>query len=60
MAGKLLDFIAAERRCRPLFTFELAFEPNDGPLRMRLRGSAEIKEFIRDGLIGSTEPPSPA
>ena len=59
-AGKLPDFIAAERRCRPFFTFDLAFEPNDGPLWLRLRDAAEIKAIIRDGLIGSTEPLSPA
>ena len=57
-AGKLLDFIAVERRCCPFFTFELAFEPNDGPLWLRLRGLAEIKAYIRDGLTGNSEPVS--
>lgn len=49
---KALEFIAAERQCCPFFTFELRFEPNDGPLWLRLRGSAEIKEFIRAELDG--------
>lgn len=45
-AAKALDFITAERHCCPFFTFELVFEPNDGPRWLRLRGSDEIKAFI--------------
>ena len=48
--AKVLDFIAAERRCCPFFTFEMVFEPDDGPLWLRLRGSAEIKSFLRDAF----------
>ena len=51
-AAKALDFIAAEKQCCPFFTFELAFEPNDGPLWLRLRGSAEIKAFVQSELDG--------
>ena len=43
---QLLEFIEAERECCPFFTFELIFEPHDGPRWLRLRGSAEIKTFI--------------
>jgi hypothetical protein len=46
LASRLLEFTLAERRCCPFFTFELAFEPNDGPIWLRLRGSANIKEFV--------------
>jgi hypothetical protein len=49
-AARVLDFIAVERRCCPFFTFEVVFEPNDGPLWLRLRGSAEVKAFIRAEL----------
>jgi hypothetical protein len=45
-ASRLLEFTLAERRCCPFFTFELAFEPNEGPIWLRLRGSTNIKEFV--------------
>ncbi len=47
----LLGFVAAERRCCPFLTFELAFEPHGGPLWLRLRGSAEIKRFVRETFV---------
>ena len=46
VAGRLLEFTLAERRCCPFFTFELVLEPNLGPIWVRLRGSAAIKEFV--------------
>jgi hypothetical protein len=46
--ARVLDFVAFERRCCPFFTFEVVFEPHGRALWLRLRGSAEIKEFIRD------------
>jgi hypothetical protein len=45
-ASRLLQFTLEERRCCPFFTFELAFEPNEGPIWVRLRGSTNIKEFV--------------
>ena len=45
-AGRLLAFVEGERQCCPFFTFELAFEPNRGPIWLRVRGSEEIKGFI--------------
>src|SRR5947209_3732187 len=45
---KLVDFITFERVCCPFFTFELAFEPDSGPIWLRLRGGEGVKEFIRD------------
>jgi hypothetical protein len=47
---KVLDFVAAERRCCPFFTFELVFEPHGRALWLRLRGSAEIKDFVRENF----------
>lgn len=47
---RLIDFVDAERRCCGFMTFELAFEPDDGPLWLRLRGSAEVKQFVAEGL----------
>jgi hypothetical protein len=46
-ASRSLEFIDAERQCCPFFTFALIFDPLDGPLWLQLRGSAEIKEFVR-------------
>lgn len=46
MAVSLLEFTLAERRCCPFFTFELVFEPNEGPIWVQLRGSAAVKEFV--------------
>lgn len=43
----LLEVIFAERECCPFFTFELVFEPDRGPLWLRLRGPEGTKEVIR-------------
>lgn len=51
-AAKALEFIAAEKGCCPFFTFELVFEPNDGPLWPRLRGSEAAKAFVLTKLDG--------
>ena len=48
--ARVLDFVAAERRCCPFFRFEVVFEPHDGPLWLRLRGSEAIKGFVSDQL----------
>jgi hypothetical protein len=45
---RIVSFIDEERKCCPFFTFELQFEPNMGPIWLRLRGSAEIKDILRD------------
>ena len=45
---RVVTFIAEERACCPFFTFELQFEPNMGPIWLRLRGSPEIKAILRD------------
>lgn len=40
------DFIAKERRCCPFFGFELAVEPEGGPVWLRLTGQDGVKPFI--------------
>lgn len=45
---RVVTFVAEERACCPFFTFELHYEPNLGPIWLRLRGSAEIKALLRD------------
>ena len=41
------EFIARERLCCPFFTFEMAIEPEEGPLWLRLRGAEGVKNFIK-------------
>lgn len=50
-AAKLVEFIALERKCCPFFTFELAFEPQEGPVWLRLRGPEGVKAFIEQSFI---------
>jgi len=45
-ATQALEFIRAERACCPFFTFELVFEPQQGPIWLRMRGAGDVKEFI--------------
>lgn len=42
--------VAAERHCCPFFTFEVVFEPYGRGLWRRFRGSAAIKQFIREAF----------
>ena len=53
--AQLLEFIEAERECCSFFTFELIFEPENGPVWLRLRGSDEIKRFIEVELAAPTD-----
>lgn len=45
---KLTRFIVSERECCRFFTFELLFEPELGPVSLKMRGPAETKEFLAD------------
>jgi hypothetical protein len=51
MAGRLVDFITAERSCCPFFLFELAFQPDEGSIWLRVRGPEGAKEFVREGFL---------
>ena len=51
--AKVLDFVAAERKCCPFFTFEVVFTPHGESLWLRMRGSEAIKAFVRDRLHGA-------
>jgi hypothetical protein len=50
-AAKLVEFIALERKCCPFFTFELVFEPQEGPIWLRLRGPEGVKDFVEQSFI---------
>ncbi len=49
-ATRLLAFITGERACCPFFTFELLFEPQQGPIWLHLRGPEGKKELVADLL----------
>jgi hypothetical protein len=50
-AEKLIDFVNFERRCCPFATYELAFEPFQGPVWLRVRGSAAVKRFVKESFV---------
>ena len=43
---RLARFVAEERECCRFFAFELHFEPELGPVSLRMRGPAGTKEFL--------------
>jgi hypothetical protein len=49
-ADKLLHFILEERKCCPFFSFELTFEPAQGPIWLSMRGQDGVKSMIQDLL----------
>lgn len=51
VATSLFDFTLVERSCCPFFTFELAFDPQEGPIWLRLRGGAGVKEFVASTFL---------
>lgn len=44
--AKIAEFVATERQCCTFFRFDLTFEPNLGPIWLKLTGPAGVKEFI--------------
>lgn len=52
-AAKLIEFIAFERKCCPFFTFELAFEPQEGPMWLRLKGPEGVKAFVQQNFVAT-------
>jgi hypothetical protein len=58
-AESLLEFIAAERRCCPFLSFEIAFEPHAGPIWLRMRGSPRVKAFIAETFNTRVAVPTP-
>ena len=45
--AQLLRFINAERQCCPFFVFELAFEQQEGPIWLRIRGPEGVKAIVQ-------------
>lgn len=49
-SGKLLELIHSERECCRFLKFELSFEPEQGPIWLRVRGSAQVKALLQSML----------
>lgn len=50
-SARLLRFITEERKCCPFFTFELAFESQQGPVWLRLKGGEGVKQFTSETFV---------
>lgn len=53
----LAELIVAERECCPFLTFEVAVEPNKGPMTVRVTGPDGTKEFLRT-ILGKADDPT--
>ena len=53
--SRLAEFVAFERKCCPFLSFELLFEDNKGPLRLRVRGGDAAKQFVEQFLQTTRE-----
>jgi hypothetical protein len=54
---RALELILLERRCCPFLSFELAFEPGEGEVRLTVGGPAGVKQFLREnGILGCALP----
>lgn len=52
-AIRLTEFITFERGCCPFFSFELVFEPGEGPIRLRVQGPKGVKGIVAE-MAGSS------
>ncbi len=55
MAHQLLAFILLERRCCPFFQMEMVFLPHEALLWLNIRGSEEVKQYIKAELLLTPE-----
>ena len=56
-AEEIVRFIIEERECCRFLTFEITFEPDQGPIRLRITGPEGTREFLapqHDATPGST------
>src|SRR5690242_2750993 len=45
--AEVVEFVAFERKCCRFLSFEVAFEPEEGPIHLRLLGCQDAKDVIR-------------
>jgi len=50
LVERLTSFVVSERKCCPFLTFEMLFEPEGGPVSLRVWGPEGTKSFISDEL----------
>ena len=46
-ATKLIELINAERQCCSFIHFELDFEPEQGPIWLKMRGGEGVKAYLQ-------------
>lgn len=46
VAGEIMCFVVGERECCRFLAFEISFEPDEGPIRLRVRGPEGTKAFL--------------
>jgi hypothetical protein len=51
-AARLTELVVFERGCCPFFVFELVFEPDGGPIRLRVRGPEGVKGIVAETFAG--------
>ncbi len=49
-ASRVFELVEKERSCCSSLAFEVRFEPEAGPISLRVRGAKEATEFLRSRL----------
>ena len=53
-AFRLTELVVFERGCCPFFVFELVFEPDGGPIGLRVRGPEGVKGIVAEMFASRT------
>lgn len=51
MMAELFQFVRVERQCCAFFQFELVFEPQLGPIWLKLTGGEGVRSFIDSQMM---------
>ena len=51
-ASSIFGLVLAERNCCPQFHYEIVFEPNHGPLQLRVRACGEFVQQLQNLYLG--------
>ena len=47
LIAQLVEFIKFERQCCPWLNFQLTYQPNEGPVLLKMGNSVETKEMVK-------------
>ena len=47
LSDELIEFIKFERLCCPWLMFQVTYQPEDGPISLKMGNSAETKEMVK-------------